>query len=516
MNRFHRLVLTAVLALSYVPRLAAAQRSFGCQHVWTDASPSNDFQQCLNSRSPFDVEWLYFFYLAFPAALFLFTIFVLPFAFMGHCGVTYFRCCSRRNKSSNITRTRCWLWSWITVVLILGISTAALMLAGTYYAVWSTSQALNDIGTYAVRYFLSTKEEVLDLVGSSGTAGNLAAFEHVTNDIQMEVDQLRVNYHVYFRIVAITTYCLAGISLVLLLLLVLLALSHCSGLFPSILSGFYWFFAIVYAFLSELMIVVIYVVGAWCGEVTLQYRREPGYFQWSVVPRCQQKQYNFDQPIGALEAFIRQASTEACTQLLKYCDTETNYTYETESYQQIYICSKILSAASGCSDLGGLMDATLNTVAKPSINNLMCQNTTGWNYQESCNVIQCSERCIDYEPILKILEWTTSVANLTEEALRANTAIALISPMKDCNFIVDNVVSNFETEIVSPSFTGSRTTVNTCSDLYLTSWMLGVAFFIGSIAFVIGILVLHKGSVMWSDKAKKLPRSGKVIKKKKD
>jgi len=516
MNRFHRLVLTAALALSYVLRLAAAQRSFGCQDVWTDASPSNSLQQCVDSLRRFNFEWQYYVYFAFPALLFAFTIFVLPFAFMGHCGVTYFRCCSKRNKTSNITRSRCWLWSWTTVVLILGISTAVLMLAGTFYAVQSSSQALNDINTNAVKYFLNTKAEVLDLVGSNTTAGNLVAFEQVTNDVQVEVDKLRSKYQIYFRIVAITTYCLAGISLILLLLLVVLALSHCSGLFPSILSGFYWFFAILYAFLSGTMIFVVFFVGALCGEVTLQYLREPGYFQWSVVPRCKQKNYNFDQPIGALEAFIQESSREACTALLKYCDTETNYTYAPESYQLIYTCSKILSAASGCGNLGELMDATLNTVAKPSINNLMCQNTTGWKYQELCNVMQCSERCIDYNPSLKILEWTNSVAKLTVEALRANAAIALIAPMRDCNFIVDNVVSTFETEIVSPSFTGSRRTVNICSNLYLTAWMLGVSFFIGSIAFVIGILVLHKGSFMWSDKAKKLPRGGNVLKRKKD
>ncbi|KAH9597280.1 hypothetical protein LSM04_007998 [Trypanosoma melophagium] len=77
-------------------------------------------------------------------------------------------------------------------------------------------------------------------------------------------------------------------------LMILLACCRCCvPCLPLSLSCVYWIFGVVYSLLGVVVILVAYLASVGCGEVQLQYQRQPGVFQWYLVPFCNEM-FNFE------------------------------------------------------------------------------------------------------------------------------------------------------------------------------------------------------------------------------
>ncbi|RNC52009.1 hypothetical protein TcCL_ESM10817, partial [Trypanosoma cruzi] len=87
-------------------------------------------------------------------------------------------------------------------------------------------------------------------------------------------------------------------------------------------SCVYWLFGVVFALLAVVVTVLAYLSWAACGEVELQQRRQPGVFQWYLVPYCEQT-FDFADINREADDAERRFSKEACKNLLKSCDNNT-------------------------------------------------------------------------------------------------------------------------------------------------------------------------------------------------
>lgn len=511
MSRTTWVALLGLLLLAVVATSAQAQRSLECQRVWAGPSDANDILDCLGNRDRIGYQWKYYVYPGFAALIFLFCLFGLTTIFICRCCGCC--CCScmdwvKPKREEDRIKARCWLWMWIIFAVLWACGVCVLIIYGADLMMKTANRTLDDIEGGPVDYFIDTKNTALELLTDYSVSPpskpdvDTSAFDDVETQVRDKIRMVRDDYFKYFKIASIVSYCVGGVGVLLILFLVVFGCCRCGGCCPTLFSGLYFFFAIIFSLLAILFTFSIYVAGAACGEVTLQFKREPGLAQWYLVPWCE-SQFDFKGLRDDIEAQVTTASNDACRQLLDYCDNNEDYSISLSGSisTKVFMCGEGITAATDCSSLDKVVDVLLASYAKPILNNMLCVNTTGWEYQEKCTLEACSQRCQDYTtPDIKARTWTADVMKKAEYATNASMALSYIMPLLQCDFIIDKLASSIELEDPSEGFTFSLSSTETashCSNLRVSTVMLGCGFFVGSLMFIIGIYVLHRGSWVW-------------------
>lgn len=500
---FAAAALVAVLSLAATP--ATAQRSLECQRVWAGPSVNNDFLDCLGNQNRIGYQWKYYVYPGFAAVIFLFTLIGVPIIFCCRCCCCE-RCCTSCTTSDNPARSRCWLWMWTVIAILWACCVCVLIIFGVNLMADTANDTLDEVRSGPLQYFNNTKNEIVTLLTDysqdppAAPAGfDLSEFDKVVNEFDGKLVVVKNDYFKYFKIARIVASCVGAVGVALMLMIILFACCQCNGCCPVCFSVIYWVFAIIFALLAILFTVGLYASGAACGEVTLQYNREPGILQWYIVPWCE-SEFDFSGLRDEIEAEVQAQCVNACDQLLTYCDL--NDAYVLTDPDRIFVCGNRLSSSAQCTTLDFVADTVLKSYAKPMLSNLLCSNTTGWTYQQNCTVTECQTRCEDIPTLaLYARTWSGDIVNAANYALNVSTALSYVMPMMDCNFIIDRVASAIETEESVEGFALSKSSnVAHCSNLHAGMIMTGTGFFVGALMFLMGIYILHAGSWMWGSK----------------
>ncbi|KAF8295700.1 hypothetical protein TcBrA4_0069940 [Trypanosoma cruzi] len=191
---------------------------------------------------------------------------------------------------------------------------------------------LEDFVSGPLDYFNSTAERVLDFASDWSTGErkpldaiplDLSDFTTVHEQAMGFIALARRYYFDYLDKVSIATFCVSSVGLVLIILILPFACCHCCiPCFPLILSCLYWVTGVLFAVLGTVVSVLAYATTVGCGELELQYTRQPGVFQWYAVPYCQ-RQFNFSNINKMIREKELELSREACNQLLGVCESVT-------------------------------------------------------------------------------------------------------------------------------------------------------------------------------------------------
>lgn len=501
------LLLGALLAavVCFAATTASAQRSLECQMVWTGASSDNSILTCLSNSDRLKSQWRYYLYPGFAALIFIFTIVGLPIVFCCNC-CSCCESCSRPDKSTDPGVARCGLWMWIFISVMAACGVCVLLVYGVVLLTSSVHTVLDDAQYKTLAYFNGTRVNITDLLTNYSSnpptppSIDLSAFDDIDGNISHYVGEVRDDYFKYFTIAEIVVICVGGVGVLLMLCMLIFACCRCGGCCPIAWSCLYFFFALIFALLAVLFTVVMYALFAVCGEVNLQYKREPGVLQWFGVPWCDSK-FDFAQLRSDVQTQVASASQEACAQLLEHCDNDPVYT--TADSDKIFVCGNHLTASSQCTTLDDVVDAVLATYVKPILTNTLCANQTGLTYLEKCTLPMCAERCVDYKtPDIPAKTDAIAIMQATAFVENVSTALSYVMPLLECNFLIDKIINTIESPNYDPSFTNSSSDVHSCSSIRTSSVMLGTGFFVGALMFILGIYIMHRGKWMWSREAR--------------
>ncbi|KPA82684.1 hypothetical protein ABB37_02508 [Leptomonas pyrrhocoris] len=493
-------LLSFVLCMTAVT--VTAQRSLECQMVWTGPSASNDLVDCLGNNKRIGAEWRYYLYPGFAALIFIFTLFGLPIVFCCRCC----SCCQRCVRPKGITDrgvAQCWLWMWIVIAVLVACAVCVLLVYGVILLTQSADKILHDARHVTVAYFVDTRSNITTLLTDYSKNPpvlpdvDLSAFDVVTDKIGSNIDTIRSDYFKYFRLAEIVVCCVGGVGVALMLCMLIFACCRCTGCCPVAWSALYFIFAIIFALLSVVFTVSIYAMYAGCGEVTLQYKREPGVFQWYLVPWCDDE-FDFRGLRTQVSDLETTAAKSACEELLKYCDTTDVYPGTDKNH--VFMCGKGLTNAETCKTLDDVVEVIQATYAKTILTNTLCKNQTGMKYLEKCTVAECAERCVDYtHPDIAAKKYANDIIVAAGYAANVSTALSYVHPLLECNFIIDKVANTIEMPKFGSSFTTDKDDVHYCSAVRSASVMLGTGFFVGALMFILGIYIMHRGSWVWGE-----------------
>ncbi|KAG5507306.1 hypothetical protein GH5_07398 [Leishmania sp. Ghana 2012 LV757] len=502
------------LVLCLAATAVSAQRSLECQMVWLGPSPNNSLLDCLKDKDRIRSQWPYYVYPSFAALIFIFTIVGLPIVFCCHC-CSCCEACVRPKATVDLRAARCYLWMWIVISVLVACGVCVLLIFGAVLLGQTAAKILNDAENRTISYFNGTRTNITSLLTNYNTDPptpppvDLSAFDTVITEITRNVDTIRDNYLKYFRTAEIVACCVGGVGVFLMLCMLIFAFCRCTGCCPVAWSCLYFVLALVYALLAVLFTVSIYVLFAGCGEVNLQYKREPGVFQWYLVPWCEQK-FSFQSLRADVQAQEQEISQRACEELLKFCDN--NPQYPGSNMEHIFMCGNGITDKSQCETLDDVVNVILTTYVKPVLTNTLCPNQEGMEKLEKCTVADCASRCVNYEfPDLRPKEFAMEIMSATYYAANASTALSYVWPLLECGFVIDKVASTIEMPRYSSGFTTPSDAVHSCSALRTSSVMLGTGFFVGSLMFILGIYITHRGAWIWGcgraqvDAVKKAP-----------
>lgn len=188
---------------------------------------------------------------------------------------------------------------------------------------------LEDATSGPLHYFNSTAEKVVNFASdwSSGERKpldnlplDLTPFRTVHEKAMGIVNMSRDYYFKYVDMASIATYCISSIGIVLCFLIIPFACCHCCiPWLPLVLSCLYWITGIIFAALGVVVTLLAYASSVTCGELELQYQRQPGFIQWYGIPFCQEK-FNFTKINLDIREKELELSQKACTELLKVCE----------------------------------------------------------------------------------------------------------------------------------------------------------------------------------------------------
>ncbi|PBJ75535.1 hypothetical protein BCY84_11116 [Trypanosoma cruzi cruzi] len=323
------LAAATLLALLVVaPAVASAQRSLDCQKVWDGPSIDNDVLKCLSNTDRIKGQWRYLVYPGFCALLFVVTLLSFPLVFLS---VACCHSCCRPKPGRSSDASRCFLWMWVIYVVLWSAAMAVLVILGAKLLATSAPSIIDNTLDGPLQYFNNTAERIIDFTSnwSSGKREpipsidlDITAFTNISTSVTDLLMDAKHKISKYIGWIPIVSYCVGGVGVVLMLLVVLLACCRCGiPCTTYLLSCVYWLFGVVFALLAVVVTVLAYLSWAACGEVELQQQRQPGVFQWYLVPYCEQK-FDFADINREADDAERQFSKDACKNLLKSCDNK--------------------------------------------------------------------------------------------------------------------------------------------------------------------------------------------------
>ncbi|KAF5214200.1 hypothetical protein ECC02_013230, partial [Trypanosoma cruzi] len=272
------LAAATLLALLVVaPAVASAQRSLDCQKVWDGPSIDNDFLKCLSNTDRIKGQWRYLVYPGVCALLFVVTLLSFPLVFLG---VACCRSCGQPKPGRSSDASRCFLWMWVIYVVLWSAAMAVLVILGAKLLATSAHSIIDNTLDGPLQYFNNTAERIIDFTSnwSSGKREpipsidlDITAFTNISTNVTDLLMDAKQKISKYIGWVPIVSYCVGGVGVVLMLLVVFLACCRCGIPCTTYLfSCVYWLFGVVFALLAVVVTVLAYLSWAACGEVELQ------------------------------------------------------------------------------------------------------------------------------------------------------------------------------------------------------------------------------------------------------
>ncbi|AAZ13436.1 hypothetical protein, conserved [Trypanosoma brucei brucei TREU927] len=337
----------------------------------------------------------------------------------------------------------------------------------------------------------------------------------------------------------------------------------CSKWLPRLLSCVYWLFAILFMALGFLMILLSYAVGSICGEIALHYDRSPGLIQWYALPMCQEKFNfaNLNEMVFNAQKDVSQKACEQILEYcdgdaselgditgvggvaallgrnlppgldpkslpanLKPEDFENERELEAKfgpnipgvagnpntrrdfplvaagtgglrypregngdlahaklselyralphSSEKYLKCGKDLKNATECSSFGFTAAVISDTKVKGKL--FVCPEVG-----RACTLQECATSCGRNEA----KEMANKLVTIAGLATNVSIALSIGRPLLECNFIFDTVL----------------TALPNCADIFGSTMMLAVGFFLGGMMFALSIYILLRGSCIWTN-----------------
>ncbi|EKF28088.1 hypothetical protein MOQ_008175, partial [Trypanosoma cruzi marinkellei] len=261
----------------------------------------------------------------------------------------------------------------------------------------------------------------------------------------------------------IVSYCVGGVGVVLMLFVVMLACCRCGIPCTTYLcSCVYWLFGVVFALLAVVVTALTYLSWTACGEVELQQQRQPGVFQWYLVPYCEQK-FDFADINREVNDAEQRFSKEACKKLLKSCDN-------VPGLLKPLLCGNGITSEDQCPKFDTM--ASVLSATRVKAETMMCP-VAG----ESCTLFECAANCTDTD----VRAVASGILQLAAQASNASIALSYARPLLDCNFVVDKLLG----------------AMSDCNELKTGTLMLGTGFFVGGLMFGLAIYIMFRGSCIW-------------------
>eukprot|EP00796_Vickermania_ingenoplastis_P004087 gene4087-2935_t len=469
--------LLLLLAAVATAAPAAAQKPLGCAKVWGEPSSDNDIVKCITNSDRLKNQWSL---LIFPAMIIIFFVvilLVLPFVCCLCCGNC---CCGKNRKGQKLGK---WNSIFLSGIAICGaVAVAIFLIAGGATFRKAFVDIIDGISSGPVGYLTETKDNIELYLTDYSTdppsppSIDLDEFDSMTHDINNEMDTIKDK--VPSNVVTIVSVLLAVVFLGLIALTLVAAIFEW-GKIACFCGWLYYVLAVLLALLAVVMAVLAYVVSGLCGEVVLQLGRKPGLFQWYVLPTLEDT-FDFSTIREDVQTEVTKASNEACTQLLKVCDPSSQV-----AGAKPFVCGGGINTAADCTSINEVVTAVEGTYMRQQYEAALCPAPDGVS-DWKCTLYECSTHCSQEEARSTALE----VVEKAAFAVNASTALSLVEPILESNYVLDLILSVLEAKATSPMASYHHGSNDRCSNLRLSSILLEVAFFVGSIMLLFGLWVL--------------------------
>lgn len=480
-------LLTALLLLSSVVTIApssltvSAEASLKCYEVWDGPSSTNDVGDCFTDGKRLKSEWKVF---ILPAIALIFAISLVTWIACLYCFCCPVCCCGEylsRTKSRIKRRKAC--LSGLTA-LPVAICVTVLILTVFFVSFSEANDLVYSFNHHAMGYLKDVQTELQqylsDYTTNPPTASSLdfSAFDKVFNKAGNISSDVQHHLNEVFLPGTVSFVGLGVLILAFVIAAMIVSQIFCCVWWAVCCSCFNYIIAVIFALLFLGSTALVYVVRVFCGETVLQYERKPGVFQWYVVPWVQ-KEFDFDSLQSAVKNSDESAADKACSGVLSACEEESGTTTT-----KPFVCPEDLTSSTDCTSVQQVSTFISETHLKSSLLETDCpspEGSTTW----TCTVEECVTACVSES----VQNAAISLMTLLEVAENTSTALTLVEPLLEPNYLVDLMLSVFESKATSPFAAYSHGEEKRCMDFYISSAVMCVAFLVGSIILLIALCV---------------------------
>lgn len=467
----------AIVMCTLVPTAAAASKGLQCQDVWTGPSKDNDLMKCITDINRLQATGINY---ALPILCILFlvlSLLIFPIIFL--CCVCCQCCCAcckevpagSRVESKNSRKN---LVILMVILFGIGVTILALIITGSTQLVSGAEAVFTNLNLHIVDYFYGIINQLQASTYNNVTHNYTEPFSNETfASIRDQIDSLQNTteaYHSdltnYSELAAKVGYGFAIFPIFLFSFTFLFALCNCRRCCPSCCTCIYYLFGIIFSLIGFIMLLMASIFADVCAEIDLQETRQPGLFQWYVVPTCENTA-NFSAYKEQITTMEADFSKQFCQEMSKYCSPST--TYNSGTPDDVFYCTTTnATAATDCPNFDN---------ATAILNAAFAKTGSGVCGATNCTFRQCPTQCVD----TTLQSNTADALKILDNANRIFNALDIVLPLMSCNAVVDIVVK----------------LLASCPDLRDGLLKTGVAFFMSLIGIVFAWIVMFRGQKLW-------------------
>lgn len=465
-----------------------------CNDVWESPSGDNSLIQCLTDGDRLKGQWVAFIP---PVVALLFVIALLTCIPCFYCNYCTCCCCGKRVSvmKSHITRRKACLSGLTIFPLALCV---LIFLVLVFYVFFSSARDVTDVvQNDLLRYLRSLKTDLIEYLTDytqsppkppSLDTEALDDFMSTVNETTAIAQQLLNVVFIPSGVVALAF----GILILVFVLISMLVTQHvCCAAWACLCGCITYLLAVVCAIILLAGTILTYLLLVLFGETELQYERWPGVFQWLVVPYIEEK-FAFGDLQNTVRTTEEEASQNVCTGISAVCEDETGTTTT-----KPFVCPDALTTDSGCSSIQQVSSIISETYLKPDLVDTVCpapEGSTDW----MCTVEECATACV--ETTVKTV--AVGLMSLSAVAVNASTALSLVQPLLQPNYLVDLMLSTIESKATSPLAMYSHGQISNLSNVSVFSIALCASFFVSAIVLLIALCVCSSSLRAYTSRCK--------------
>lgn len=468
-------VLFLLLLATFVTISVTAQRSFECQLVWDEPSSDNSIGDCLGDGKRIKNQMGYFAMAIVSLVLFVVICIALPFVC---CSI----CCGGQSKKlvaldEVLDRNKRLRRKMILVILICLVILSIvffLHVLGSTMIQLGVGDIIVNIKEQPLAYLMSLRNmtELLIVDHSENPVVpaseiNFAAFDTLNSGLEENLDDAHDSYQKYATVVVCVTFIMAAAAIGMGIVALLTAICHFPAIIPSFFGWVAYGAAVVYMLLAVLFFVLAPLVSALCGEVILQYKRQPGLIQWYVLPAVAES-VDFSSLRKDIDSLLAEGLEAACSELLDYCKSTSSTEY--------FTCGGV-SSSSDCVSFEYLYVNVLPNVDIASDLSQYCPAPNGYEGDWTCTLSDCVTYCTDSD----VRSAAETIISKGDYVSNVTAALSYILPMINSDYIIDIVGSVIEAEPTAKSASYYHGRTSHCSEVKSALWMISFGFFFGSL-----------------------------------